>query len=52
MPLRVSIGGGPYARIKPSTTWQFLGLPAAHADVRVDENFYVDAKNMAAPAKP
>jgi aminopeptidase N len=52
MPLRVALGGGAYTRIKPTTTWQFLGLPAENAEIRVDENFYVDAKNLAAPAKP
>ena len=52
MPLRVALGGGAYMRIKPTTTWQFRGLPSPGADVRVDENFYVDVKNVAAPAKP
>jgi aminopeptidase N len=52
MPLRVALGGGAYTRIRPATTWQFLGLPAAGADVRVDENFYVDVKNVAVPANP
>jgi hypothetical protein len=29
-----------------------MRLPAANTEVRVDENFYVDVKNDAAPAKP
>ncbi len=52
MPLRVSSDGSADVRITPSTTWQFLGLPAANAEIRVDENFYVNVKNTASPAKP
>jgi hypothetical protein len=52
MPVRVSLFGGAYTRLKPSTSWQSMGLLAANAEVRVDENFYVDVKNAGAPAKP
>jgi aminopeptidase N len=52
MPVRISLFGGTYTRIKPSTSWQSIGLLAAEAEVRVDENFYVDVKNVATPAKP
>ena len=53
MPLRVALGGGAYTRIKPTDdVADSCGLPAAGADVRVDENFYVDVKNAAAPVKP
>ncbi len=52
MPLRVAVGAGTYSRIKPTEAWQTMKLPAANAEVRVDENFYVDVKNVGAPAKP
>jgi hypothetical protein len=52
MPLRVALGGGGYSRITPTESWQTVQLPAPGAAVRVDENFYVEAKNLSAPAKP
>jgi aminopeptidase N len=52
MPVRVSLFGGTYTRIKPGTSWQSMGLLVAGAEVHVDENFYVDVKNVTAPAKP
>ena len=52
MPLRIALGGGGFARINPTDAWQTAQLPAANAPVRVDENFYVDVKNLSAPAKP
>jgi aminopeptidase N len=52
MPLRVALGGDAYKRITPTEAWQTMGLPAAKAGVRVDENFYVDVKNDAAAGTP
>ncbi len=48
MPLRVALGGGSYTRIKPTEAWQTMKVPSANAEVRVDENFFVDTKNAAA----
>lgn len=52
MPLRVALAGAGYAWIKPTEAWQTKRLPAPNAAVRVDENFYVDVKNLSAPANP
>ncbi len=52
MPVRVAYGAAGYSLMKPTETWQTARLPAANAEVRVDENFYVDVRNLAAPAKP
>jgi aminopeptidase N len=51
MPLRVAIGGGGYSRITPTAAWQTTKSPIADAEVRVDENFYVNVKNVGVPAK-
>jgi aminopeptidase N len=52
MPVRVSMSRGEFTRIRPTEAWQSVQLPAATADVRVDENFYVDVRNATTPAKP
>ncbi len=52
MPLRIALGAGAFARINPTEAWQTAQLPAENAKVRVDENFYVDVKNLSAPPKP
>ena len=52
MPVRVAYAAAGYSLMKPTETWQTARLPAANAEVRVDENFYVDVRNLAAPAKP
>jgi aminopeptidase N len=52
MPLRVALGSGEFTRIKPTEAWQKMKLPAPDAQVKVDENFYVDVKNLSAPVKP
>jgi aminopeptidase N len=52
MPVRVAMGSGGYTRIRPTEAWLTIQLPASTADVRVDENFYVDVRNAATPAKP
>jgi aminopeptidase N len=52
MPLRIALGAGAFARINPTEAWQTTELPAANSKVRLDENFYVDVKNLSAPPKP
>jgi aminopeptidase N len=52
MPVRVAYGAAGYSLMKPTEAWQTARLPAANTEVRVDENFYVDVRNLAAPAKP
>jgi aminopeptidase N len=52
MPVRVAFGAAGYSLMKPTEAWQAVRLPDANAEVRVDENFYVDVRNLAAPAKP
>jgi aminopeptidase N len=52
MPVRVAMGSSGYTRIRPTEAWLTIQLPASTADVRVDENFYVDVRNAATPAKP
>ncbi len=52
MPVRIAVGGEGYTRIRPSEAWRTAQLPAATAEVRVDENFYVDVRNVTTPVKP
>ena len=52
MPVRVAYGAAGYSLMKPTEAWQTARLPAANAEVRIDENFYVDVRNLATPAKP
>ncbi|HUL01619.1 MAG TPA: M1 family metallopeptidase [Gemmatimonadales bacterium] len=54
MPVRVTLTDPQqYARLYPTTDWQTvpLRLPRA-ADFRVDDRFYVTARDVAAPAAP
>jgi hypothetical protein len=49
MPVRVQIPGMGTRRLRPTGTWQRLTVPSpAGAEVTVDENFYVTARNLAA----
>ena len=52
MPVRIAAEPGDYTRLRPTEAWQTKQLPAAPAELRVDENFYVDVRNSAVPAKP
>jgi aminopeptidase N len=52
MPLRVTVGSSAATLLRPAESWQTLPMPATGAEVHVDENFYVDVKNVAMPAKP
>lgn len=52
MPLRIALGGAGYTLVKPTESWQTMPVPPGSADVRVDENFYVNSRNVAVPAKP
>jgi aminopeptidase N len=52
MPVRIALAGAGYTLVKPTESWQAMPMPPGSADVRVDENFYVDSRNVAAPAKP
>jgi len=52
MPVRASVGGGPLQWLRPTAAWQTASVPSgAPATLRVDENFYVLARDLAAPAK-
>jgi hypothetical protein len=49
MPVRVQIPGAGRRWLRPTETWQRLKVPSPPgADVGVDENFYVTARNEAA----
>jgi aminopeptidase N len=50
MPVRVTLAPGEYQRIVPTTAWQTAELRGVTAaDFRVDENFYVTARNADGP---
>ena len=50
MPVRAMLGGGGYTLLRPTTAWQTAPHTlASPADFRVDENFYVVARNADAP---
>ena len=49
MPLKVSLGGSAMTTLRPTTRWQRAPL-ADPAGFRVDENYYVVARNLDAPA--
>jgi aminopeptidase N len=52
MPVRVSVGGGAMQALKPTAEWQTVALPAGGPrTVKVDDNFYVIARDAAAPPK-
>jgi hypothetical protein len=49
MPARVQIPGMGTRWLRPTGAWQRLAVPSpAGAEVTVDENFYVTARNLAA----
>ena len=51
MPVRVQVPGLGTRTLHPTGAWQTLAAPGARAaDVRVDENFYVTAKDVGADA--
>jgi len=51
MPVRVQVPGLGTRTLHPTDAWQTLAAPGARAaDVRVDENFYVTAKDVGADA--
>ncbi|MEP7383625.1 MAG: M1 family metallopeptidase [Gemmatimonadota bacterium] len=53
MPVRVSLDGGALIALHPSTTWQEVLSPVHDAAaVRVDENFYVLAREVSAHHDP
>lgn len=52
MPVRVTLAPGAFERIRPTEQWQTMpvrGVTAA--SFRVDENFYVEARNADAPRR-
>ena len=50
MPIRVGAGPGAWVTLSPTEAWQTTTLPLAHAeDFRVDENFYVVARDVDPP---
>jgi hypothetical protein len=51
MPVRVTIPGVGERWLRPTESWQRLAVPSpAGADLDINENFYVVARNLAAPA--
>ncbi len=51
MPVRVQIGGLGQRLLRPTASWQRLTVPSPQgAEVKVDENFYVTARNVGKPA--
>ena len=50
MPVRVTLAPGEYGQIAPTTSWQTANVRGlTPANFRVDENFYVTARNADAP---
>ena len=53
MPVTVQIPGLGSVRLRPTTAWQSLAAPSPRAaELVVDEDFYVTARNVGAPASP
>jgi hypothetical protein len=50
MPVKVTLAPGTYTLIRPTTSWKTAPVTVTPADFKVDENFYVTARNAAAPA--
>ena len=51
MPVRVQVPGLGTRTLRPTETWQTLALPSTRpADVEVDENWYVTARNVGGSA--
>jgi aminopeptidase N len=52
MPVRVTLAPGAFQTIRPTTQWQTAPLRGVTASsFRVDENFYVEARNADAPRR-
>jgi aminopeptidase N len=50
MPVRVGAGPGRWVTLSPTEAWQTTMLPLAHdEDFRLDDNFYVMARNASSP---
>ncbi len=49
MPVRVTLGDAKYLLLKPTDSWQTYRMPSQSSAVVVDENFYVESKNVARP---
>lgn len=49
MPLKVRLAGDTYEWVRPTEQWQTAKYSAPANDFRVDVNFYVTSKNVAAP---
>jgi len=51
MPVKVTTSTGSYSWIKPTETWKTVAEKLSRPeDFRVDENFYVNAKDLLKPA--
>jgi aminopeptidase N len=51
MPVRVTTSAGGYSWIRPTEKWKTMAVKLSRPeDFRVDENFYVDAKDLLKPA--
>ncbi|MBV9880424.1 MAG: M1 family metallopeptidase [Gemmatirosa sp.] len=53
MPVRASVGGGAMQLLRPTSEWQTVALAAgAPRTLKVDDSFYVVARDVAAPPAP
>ncbi|HEX5725384.1 MAG TPA: M1 family metallopeptidase [Longimicrobiaceae bacterium] len=53
MPVKVTLADGRYEVIRPTTAWRTAPLRLSRPGAfRVDENFYVEARNLDAPPPP
>jgi hypothetical protein len=51
MPVKVTTSPGTYSWIRPTEAWKTMALTLRRPeDFRVDENFYVEAKDFLRPA--
>ncbi|HEY4321305.1 MAG TPA: M1 family metallopeptidase [Gemmatimonadales bacterium] len=46
MPVKATVTPGTYSWLRPTESWQSIDSRATAADFKVDENFYVRAKNV------
>jgi hypothetical protein len=46
MPIKISVKGGEYKWLFPTTKWNILDLNEEKATVKLDSNFYVGSFNV------
>jgi aminopeptidase N len=52
MPVDVTVGGGAEQRLRPTTVWKTTSVASGAATLVVDPDFYVNAREVGAPAPP